>query len=151
MQMPEKVLDAPEIVDDFYLNILDWSQNNILAIALAQQVYLWNAISGDITCLMNTGFENEYVTSLRWSTDVPNVLAVGLSAGRVQIWDASNQSLTRTMRLGGASSAARVPAVVWRDYLVTSGSRSGHIRHHDTRVAHHEVGVNDFHTQVCLL
>ncbi|CAH8433503.1 unnamed protein product [Schistosoma guineensis] len=149
-QMPEKVLDAPDIIDDFYLNILDWSMDNILAVALNQEVYLWNSSSGDITCLMSCGFDDEYVSSLEWSPDSPNIIAIGLSAGRVQLWDASSQSLVRTMRLGGVSSAGRVPAVTWREYLVSSASKSGHIRHHDTRIAHHEVGVGDFHTQeVC--
>ncbi len=31
---PERVLDAPNMVDDFYLNLLDWSGENVLAIAL---------------------------------------------------------------------------------------------------------------------
>ncbi|CAH8833541.1 unnamed protein product [Trichobilharzia szidati] len=149
-QMPEKVLDAPDIIDDFYLNILDWSVDNILAIALNREVYLWNSITGHITCLMSSGYEDEYISSLKWSPDSPNIIAIGSSAGRVQLWDITNQSLMRTMRLGGASSGGRVPAVVWREYLVSSASRTGHIRHHDTRIAHHEVGVADFHTQeVC--
>ena len=42
-QFPEKILDAPDLVDDYYLNLLDWSQSNILAVCLAQTVYLWNA------------------------------------------------------------------------------------------------------------
>ncbi|CAL8072106.1 unnamed protein product [Calicophoron daubneyi] len=149
-KVPEKVLDAPEIVDDFYLNILSWSMENVLAIALNNEVYLWNATSGDIACLMSTGYETERVTSVCWSPDAPGVIAIGLTAGRVQLWNATTQSLIRTMDLGDISSACRVPVVTWRDHIVTSGSRSGHIRHHDTRIAHHEVGVNDFHTQeVC--
>lgn len=40
---PEKILDAPEIMDDYYLNLLDWSSSNMLAVALKQSVYLWNA------------------------------------------------------------------------------------------------------------
>lgn len=47
-QFPEKILDAPDIVDDYYLNLLDWSSGNILAVCLAQTVYLWNAETGDI-------------------------------------------------------------------------------------------------------
>jgi len=31
---PEKVLDAPEIKDDYYLNLLDWSSRGTLAIGL---------------------------------------------------------------------------------------------------------------------
>jgi cell division cycle protein 20 (cofactor of APC complex) len=34
-QYPEKILDAPDIVDDYYLNLLDWGSNNVLAVCLA--------------------------------------------------------------------------------------------------------------------
>ena len=40
---PFKVLDAPELQDDFYLNLLDWSSQNLLAVGLGSAVYLWNA------------------------------------------------------------------------------------------------------------
>lgn len=42
-QAPDRILDAPDIVDDYYLNLMDWSSNNILAAALGAHVYLWNA------------------------------------------------------------------------------------------------------------
>lgn len=29
-----KILDAPALCDDFYLNLVDWSSTNILAVAL---------------------------------------------------------------------------------------------------------------------
>jgi len=41
--IPEKILDAPDIVDDFYLNILEWGVNNVLSVGLQNKVYLWNA------------------------------------------------------------------------------------------------------------
>lgn len=31
---PEKVLDAPDIKDDYYLNLLDWSNRGLLSIGL---------------------------------------------------------------------------------------------------------------------
>jgi cell division cycle 20-like protein 1 (cofactor of APC complex) len=34
-KIPFKVLDAPSLQDDFYLNLIDWSSSNILAVALA--------------------------------------------------------------------------------------------------------------------
>ena len=42
-KMPFKVLDAPQLVDDFYLNLIDWSDTNNLAVALARCLYVWNA------------------------------------------------------------------------------------------------------------
>lgn len=42
-QAPDRILDAPDIIDDYYLNLMDWGGNNILAAALGTHVYLWNA------------------------------------------------------------------------------------------------------------
>lgn len=39
---PEKILDAPELKDDYYLNLLDWSSKGILSIGLADKVYLYS-------------------------------------------------------------------------------------------------------------
>lgn len=47
----EKVLDAPNMVDDFYLNLLDWSNQNILAIALNQTAYLMDVSNKNISCI----------------------------------------------------------------------------------------------------
>ena len=41
-------------VDDYYLNLLDWSKSNILAVALRQFVFLWNASTGATQKLLET-------------------------------------------------------------------------------------------------
>lgn len=40
---PFKVLDAPALQDDFYLNLIDWNSQNTLSVGLASCVYLWSA------------------------------------------------------------------------------------------------------------
>ena len=40
-KVPYKVLDAPELADDFYLNLVDWGSQNILGVGLGQSVYMW--------------------------------------------------------------------------------------------------------------
>ena len=37
---PFKILDAPALQDDFYLNVLDWSTQDVLAVGLLNSVYL---------------------------------------------------------------------------------------------------------------
>jgi hypothetical protein len=32
--LPDKILDAPDLKDDYYLNLLDWGDNKILAVCL---------------------------------------------------------------------------------------------------------------------
>jgi cell division cycle 20-like protein 1, cofactor of APC complex len=53
--VPFKVLDAPALQDDFYLNLVDWSATNILAVGLGSCVYLWSASSSKVTKLYDLG------------------------------------------------------------------------------------------------
>ena len=47
-KIPFKVLDAPEIQDDFYLNLVDWSSQNVLSVGLGACVYLWSACTSQV-------------------------------------------------------------------------------------------------------
>ena len=49
--VPYKVLDAPELSDDFYLNLVDWSDSNMLAVGLLNRVYTWSASGSPIVKL----------------------------------------------------------------------------------------------------
>ena len=63
---PERILDAPDLQDDYYLNLIDWSAKNVLSVALGQTVYLWDAGDGSIQELMSLENEEDYVTSVSW-------------------------------------------------------------------------------------
>lgn len=146
---PENVLDAPDLLNDYYLNLIDWSKQYNIAVALDRDVYLWDARSGGVRLLMSAGLSEEHITSVRFSPHDGNVLAVGTSMGRLQLWDVDQAALQRTM-LMDESDPARIPALAWRDHVITSASRTGEIRHHDIRVAQHLIGYSDAHTQeVC--
>ena len=125
-QQPEKVLDAPELLDDYYLNLLDWNSQNVLSIALGSSVYLWNASSGDIQELK--GDSERHITSVSWIQN-GNYLAVGNDLGCVQIWDASKNKQVRSM----SGHQSRVGALSWNKFICTSGSRDTNIIHHDVR------------------
>jgi cell division cycle 20-like protein 1 (cofactor of APC complex) len=91
-QLPYKVLDAPDLQDDFYLNLIDWSSSNILSVALGPCVYLHNAQTNNVQLLCDLSHTqlpvpnnnqlnivgSDTVTSVQWS-DWSNVLAVGKS------------------------------------------------------------------------
>lgn len=144
---PEKILDAPCMTDDYYLNLLDWSSKNVVAIALDRSVYLWNADNGSITALNYQSREDdgEYVASLSWSNDGA-YLAVGTSLGDTQIWDVERNMHVRTMR----GQQGRVGSLSWAKHLVASGAYDGSIWHHDVRVANDKVAELHGHEQeVC--
>jgi cell division cycle 20-like protein 1 (cofactor of APC complex) len=49
--VPFKVLDAPSLSDDFYLNLVDWSEKNFLAVGLGHQLYVWSASNSKVNLL----------------------------------------------------------------------------------------------------
>jgi cell division cycle protein 20 (cofactor of APC complex) len=58
---PTRILDAPDLIGGYYLNLVSWSCDNIIAVALGPAVYLWNAKSGAIEELM--ALEDETVSN----------------------------------------------------------------------------------------
>jgi cell division cycle protein 20 (cofactor of APC complex) len=141
---PEKILDAPYMLDDFYLNLLDWSSLNVIAIALDKSIYLWNADTGDIKPL-NYQSDSNSIASVSWSSD-GSYLAVGTSDGDTQVWDVETNTKLRSM----TGHESRVGVLSWDKHIVSSGARDGSIWHHDVRVAQHKISELHGHTdEVC--
>ncbi|XP_052405526.1 cell division cycle protein 20 homolog isoform X2 [Carassius gibelio] len=143
--VPERILDAPDIKNDFYLNLMDWGRQNLLAVGLANHVYLWDAGAGDIVLLKKMEDDGEHICSVSWSKD-GNFLAIGTSDCKVELWDVQYQKRLRSMD----GHLARVSCLCWNDHVLSSGSRSGLIHQHDVRVADHHLFTFGGHTQeVC--
>lgn len=70
-KVPYKVLDAPELADDFYLNLVDWGASGVLAVGLGETVYLWNSETGKVEQLCK--LEGDSVTSVGWIQRVSHV------------------------------------------------------------------------------
>lgn len=66
------------------LNLVDWSSGNVLAVALDNSVYLWNASTGDILQLLQMEQPGDYISSVAWIKE-GNYLAVGTSNAEVQV------------------------------------------------------------------
>ena len=145
---PSRILDAPELVDDYYLNLVSWSESNVLAVALGQCVYLWEADTGNIKHLLTLREESDFVTSVSWVRDKGNshYIAVGTNHNIVQLWDADAERRLRS--LDGHS--ARVGALSWNQHWLSSGGRDSLIVQHDVRSRNHVVSTYVGHTQeVC--
>lgn len=88
---PFRILDAPFLRDDFYCSTLAYSYTiGVLAVGLAQYVYLWSEGStlehpplGDI-------HPSNYVTSLSFSSEDGgrSILAIGRQSGQLSLWGA---------------------------------------------------------------
>lgn len=85
-----------------------------MAVALAGQVYLWNAESGAIKLLFELDEGDDYISSVSWIKE-GNTLAVGTSIGEVQLWDVEKSKRLRTMR----GHTTRVGSLSWNSHILS--------------------------------
>ncbi|KAL6452652.1 CDH1 APC/C activator protein CDH1 [Candida maltosa Xu316] len=143
-KVPYRVLDAPELSDDFYLNLVDWGQQDVLAVGLGDSVYLWDGATQSVDRLCNLTNKNK-VTSLNW-IGTGTHLAIGTSNGMVEIWDATRIKCIRTM----TGHSLRVSSLAWNEHILSSGSRDRTILNRDVRIQDHFVNKFESHRQeVC--
>lgn len=141
---PFKVLDAPQLADDFYLNLVDWSAMNTLAVGLGSCVYLWSACTSKVTRLVDLG-EDMAVCSVSWSQR-GHYLSVGVDNGDIQVWDAVKCRKLRTMQ----GHRQRVGCMSWSHHVLATGSRDRSILMRDVRApSHFFAKLSSHRSEVC--
>ncbi|KAI3922171.1 hypothetical protein MKX01_005860 [Papaver californicum] len=125
-----RVLDAPGIVNDFYLNLLDWGSRNVIAISLGNTVYLWDASDISTYELMTVDDDIGPITSVSWAPDGRHI-AVGFNNSEVQVWDSTSAKKLRTFRGG---HQAPVGALNWNSHILSTGGMGGLIINNDVRI-----------------
>ena len=134
---PYKELITSNLIDDFYLNLLDWSSKDQIAIGCTTSVILWNNNKTQSEILLNYPCgnleENEnivekYVSSLIWSNE-GDKLAVGHSLGGVEIYDINKKKLISNYN----GHKGRVGVVSWNGNIISSGSKDCNIITRDIR------------------
>ena len=81
---PSRILDAPNLIDATYLNLVDWSVKNVVGVGLSSCVYLWIGDTGKVFKLCDLDFEGDTVTSVSWDEN-GNLMSVGTKYGKVQV------------------------------------------------------------------
>lgn len=124
---PTKSFELPGMMDDYYLNLISWSKDNIIAAALDSSVYIWNAWTEEAKHVVTLDGDESYISSVSWCT-IPGCtkyLAIGTSNGRVQSWD------TEVIVRKRDGHSDRVSCLTWNDETkwMTSGSRDSQILH----------------------
>ena len=142
-QVPEKILDAPDIIDDYYLNLMDWSQINTISIALNQTVFLLNNMTGSVTKLIS--HPDAQITSVNFMP-TGHCIGVGYSNNLLEIWDITKNQQLRTL----FGHRNRVSSLSWNQHILSSGSKDTEIINHDVRVAQNLISKYLGHSQeVC--
>ena len=157
---PERILDAPNLVDDYYLNLLEWGASDILAVALGPEIYLWNSETSETSLLMSIikdenqnesnsllNNNNNVITSLSWMNNGVG-MGIGLPNGVLEIWDANKSTKIREIE----AHSDRISSLAWNGYIVTSGSKDKVIKNFDVRCQDSEISKIRQHKQeVCAL
>ncbi|KAJ1699609.1 hypothetical protein LUZ63_008121 [Rhynchospora breviuscula] len=129
-QGPEKTLGAPNILADDQLNVLDWGSEDILAIALDDAVYLWNAANESIAELVTVTGSSAPITSVSWAPDGRH-LATGQRDSTVVLYDVT--AMKPLLTLYGLSTSW-VGSLAWNNnHLLTTGGADGLIKTNDVR------------------
>ncbi len=143
---PEHILDAPNLIDDYYINILDWGSKNIISIALRNEVYLLNTETHQTKLLMSLP-ENNLITSLSFINS-GNVLSIGTDYGEIQLYDIIKLEKIRTM----SSNYGRISTLEWNNYILSSGGKDEKIINHDVRKKKHIISQLKGHSgEICSL
>ncbi|KAJ3067534.1 hypothetical protein HDU98_009238 [Podochytrium sp. JEL0797] len=146
---PYKVLDAPELQDDFYLNLVDWSSLNCLGVGLGSCVYLWDASSSRVTKLCDLSVpgmvagqtpQGDTVTSVSWNP-TGTLIAIGTNKGLLQIYDAPTSTHLHTL----SGHESRIGSLAWTSPTqLTTGSRDRYICLRDLNAGgSHATGITD--------
>ncbi len=74
VQFQFQVLDAPELADDYYLNLIDWSSKDIISVGLGNTVYSWSAATANVARIADLSDAGDHPTSVKWNGKVANII-----------------------------------------------------------------------------
>lgn len=93
---PFKVLDAPDIADNFYLNLLDWSSKGPLSIIIQNAIYFHDQRTEETVQFCRMEEEDDHFTSLKFSRG-GNLLSLGTWNGNTLIWDIQRETMVQVL------------------------------------------------------
>jgi cell division cycle protein 20 (cofactor of APC complex) len=143
----DNCLDAPNLKPNFYFNLIDWSVDNQLAVALANEIFVWDAASAEIGQLPLR--EKQDWSSVSWAPKGGKYLALGSEEGAVEIYDVIAGKRSRKMTM----SNDRVLAMQWSPSSpsLLASANGTKITISDVRIREHTIGTltNGHEQEVC--
>jgi WD40 repeat protein len=126
-----KVLDAPDVIDDLPARLIDFNSQNVLAVALGQAIYIWD--NGNVFQLMDA---DTLISGLCW-TDQGLVIS---ARGEVELWDVEKCQIIQSL----PRHEGRCCSMSFRGHRLASGGVDRAINITDVRtnsvtsfIAHH--------------
>ncbi len=121
---PFKVLDAPNLRDDFYCSVLAYSHtSHTLAVGLGSLLYAWSEMQG--VHLLNSGNnDGTWLTSIAFSSTqgCKCILAYGRSNGTLNLMSLYDRAMPRFE----VQQPCPIACITWRPTVTMRPSRSPH-------------------------
>uniref|UniRef100_A0A0K0EUP8 WD_REPEATS_REGION domain-containing protein n=1 Tax=Strongyloides venezuelensis TaxID=75913 RepID=A0A0K0EUP8_STRVS len=121
-----RTLDAPDLIDDFYSNLIDWSSKNIIAVCLKNRLFLYDALTSEVTQLCDV---TEDIASVKFSSS-GDIIAFGMRNGELKVWDIE----TKTELFSCDNDYGRVGNLAWGSRgMLSLATKNGYIINRDQR------------------
>ena len=145
-----KVLDAPNLREDFYLHLIDWSKRDILAVGLENILYLWNGTNMTVDQVSRLPLKDDYYySSISWSNDGKQLIA-GTNLGEIEIFDIETKTKIVTISKAFTGRIDVITPMNLNNNVFTCGAFDTKIKSYDVRDMSKEVHEYNGHKQeVC--
>ena len=138
-----KVLDAPGLIDDFYLHLLSWSKKDIISVALGSDLYLLYNQSHKVKMLNSFLFTQ--ICSCSFLED-PSFLALGLNNGELRMFDIEKEKELITVP-AYTERLSVIETIPLQENIFTTGSKDSMIKSFDKRQKMKPVQIFKGHKQ----
>ena len=144
---PYKEILFENILDNYYLNLLDWSSKNIVAISNNDILYLHNANENNNNTQKEILFKYEqnnnnifnnkkYISSLTFSEN-GDILGVGNSYGQLELYDINTRQLICSFK----GHSDRIGSISWTGNIISTGSKDSSIITRDIRCRNNDENI----------
>ncbi|KAJ4478495.1 WD40 repeat-like protein [Lentinula aciculospora] len=131
---PYRALAVPDLPDDFYTSLLDWSPGGTLGVGLLSDIYMWRSDTCESTALCMIPDEMDSYSALAWMQTVP-IMALGTYDGHLEVYDASTRQLVRRYQNAHNDQNGNncIGSISWTSNVFSSGSGDRSVKHWDYR------------------
>lgn len=112
-----KILDAPDLADDFFTSLFELSSKDAIAVSLSDCLYVQSSSASQPTKLYEA-FSCEAITSICWDPEGARI-GVGNALGQVSVWDAEKCAEVFSFEAFGES---KVCALGWGNLMAAGGA-----------------------------
>lgn len=129
---PDRILEAPNIINDYYTFGIDWGQQDTLAVALDTGIYTWNTKTNKTQLLADYPAQNgAYISCVAWKPQSSHIAVTSTCSEYVDLWDEPEEAMIHKL----STQYHQIISMSWNDHLLSCGTISGNILHYDVRLA----------------